>query len=107
MVTEVNPLGVNGSEYHGIKRRRVDWREKGLRVTRLRLLSDPGYPFWDVSYCYGEIRHADGSVEPVRVNLGFRELPRRRWKTAIVDAAKRDGVHAKRLGIFDAISSLI
>src|SRR5262245_38576752 len=26
------------------------------RVTRLRLVTDPGFPLWDVSYCYGRLK---------------------------------------------------
>lgn len=86
--------------------RRVDWTDPELaRVTRLRLLSDPGFPAWDVSYCHGVLK----SGEPVEVVLPFDQLPKGRGKflRAIVDHAIRDGVHAKRLGVFDAISTLI
>lgn len=78
---------------------------KLTKVTRLRLLSDPGFPFWDVSYCYGELK--DGSA--VRVSLPFHQLPKGKGRLngAIIEAAKADGVYAKRLGIFDVISTLI
>lgn len=77
----------------------VDWSTKGLRVTRLRLLSDPGYPYWDVSYCHGELngKHVD-------VLLPFSHLPKRGMSKEIVEHAKRDGVFAKGLGILGAIS---
>jgi hypothetical protein len=95
---------VNGNEYHAQFHgaRTVDWSTPGLRVTRLRLLSDPGYPAWDVSYCHGEI-----GDEKVHVELPFSQLPKRRYLAAIVTHAKRDGVNAKRMGVFDAISTLI
>lgn len=82
--------------------KRVDWTEPGLHVTRLRLLSDPGHPEWDVSYCYGEI---DG--EPVRVGLPFSSLPKRGVAKTIVEFARHDKVYAKGLGILDNISTLI
>lgn len=80
----------------------VDWTEPGLRITRLRLLTDPGHPVWDVSYCDGVL--PDGST--VSVRLPFDSLPKRNVSKAIVAHAKRDGVYAKRLGILDCISRL-
>ncbi len=80
----------------------VDWDHPGLKVTRLRLLSDPGIPFWDVSYCDGQL---DGYH--VKVGLPFSQLPKRQFLKAIVEYAKRDGVYAKGIGILDAISTLI
>lgn len=82
--------------------RTVDWTEKGLRITRLRLLSDVGFPVWDVSYCFGVI-----GAEKVRVALPFSQLPRRGMIRAIVQHAKRDNVYAKGLGILDNISTLV
>ena len=81
--------------------RTVAWTEPGLRITRFRLLSDPGFPAWDVSYCHGFV-----GDEPVSVALPFDQLPKRGWARAVVEHAKRDGVHAKRLGILDAVSTL-
>jgi hypothetical protein len=100
---EVNRLS-NGADYHSEFReaRTVMWTEPGLRITRLRLLSDPGYPHWDVSYCHGEVRG-----EKVHVALPFSDLPKRRMLAAIVQYAIEDNVNAKRMGVFDAISTLI
>lgn len=82
----------------------LDWGHPALaKVTRLRLVSDPGFPVWDVSYCWGETR--DG--EPCRVTLPFYQLPKRAISVAIIGHAREDGVYAKRLGIFDAISTCI
>jgi hypothetical protein len=101
-VNETNPLcGEHPCEKWDGKTR-VDWTEPGLKITRLRLLGDPGYPFLDVSYCYGEL---DGKT--VKVELPFSQLPKRRYKSAIVEFAKKDGVYAKGLGVFDALSTLV
>jgi hypothetical protein len=79
----------------------VAWDDPQLkRVVRLKLVTDPGFPFADVSYCYGDL--ADGS--PVRVRLPFHQLPRKGLHKAIVTHAVRDGVHAKRLGVLDAVA---
>ena len=101
---ETNSLNFNGHKYHSQYRnaRLVYWTEPGLRITRLRLLSDPGYPAWDVSYCHGQIGN-----ELVCVQLPFSDLPKRNVSKAIVGYAIRDNVYAKRLGILDAISTLI
>ena len=81
----------------------VDWRDRDLkRITILRLISDPGFPMWDVSYCHGE--RQDGTL--CRVHLPFHQLEKRRWKSEIVAWAREDGVWAKGLGIFDAVSTL-
>lgn len=76
----------------------VYWNDPSLkRIFRLRLLTDRGFPFYDVSYCYGTLR--DG--RNVRVSLPFHQLPKRSWKRAIIEHAKREGVFAKGLGILD------
>jgi|JI10StandDraft_1071094.scaffolds.fasta_scaffold52524_3 hypothetical protein len=76
----------------------VYWSDPQLaRVFRLRLLTDPGFPMYDVSYCYGTLRNGDN----VRVSLPFHQLRKRTWKSDIIDAAKRDGVYAKGLHIMD------
>jgi len=95
-----NPTAYHDDFTHRIERA-VPWTEPGLRVTRLRLLTDPGFPMWDVSYCHGMI-----GDEPVRVILPFGQLPKGRVSSAIIDHAKADGVYAKRLGILDSISTL-
>lgn len=108
LVNETNGL-INGLAYHAARAdqapRRVDWKEPGLKITRLRLLSDPGYPAWDISYCHGEI-----AGRPVDVELPFDQLRKGRrgpsLAAQIVEHAIADQVNAKRLGILDAISTL-
>jgi hypothetical protein len=99
---ELNGL-VDGLSYH---RERgfcptVGWETPGLKITRLRLVSDPGFPFWDVSYCHGTL---DG--KNVNVGLPFFQLPKRGMRKAIVDFAKKEGLFAKGMGILDNISTL-
>lgn len=80
----------------------VDWTEKGLRITRLRLISDPGFPLWDVSYCHGEV-----NGEPVEVQLPFDQIPKGRgfWRF-LVSQGIRDKVYVKGLLNESAISKL-
>lgn len=110
LANETNGL-INGLAYHAARAdanpSTVDWTAPGLKITRLRLLSDPGFPTWDVSYCHGEI-----NGRPVDVQLPFDQLAKsRRGKgpslaAQIVAHAIKDGVHARQSGILDAISTL-
>jgi hypothetical protein len=78
--------------------RKVYWNDPELdRVFRFRVLTDPGFPFYDVSYVYGVMK--DGTN--VRVDVPFYQLPKSTWKSAIVEFARKDKVNAKRLGFFD------
>lgn len=103
-VGEVNGL-VNGIAYHNSRYEQeggvetVDWDVDGLEITRLRLLSDPGFPFWDVSYCHGMLngRH-------VNVRLPFSDLPKYKMKAALYKEAKATGKFIK--GLFSSISTL-
>jgi hypothetical protein len=76
-----------------------------VRVTRLRLVSDPGFPMWDLSYCYGELK---GGV-PVRVRLPWHQFSRRYLKRDLVLMCKEAHVYAKGLGLLDesVISTLL
>ncbi len=82
----------------------VGWDDPSLsRIIRLRLLGDLDYPGWDVSYCHGVLQGEE--LKTVDVELHFVQLPQN-WKTAIVEHAKRSGVYAKGLGVFQAVSTL-
>jgi hypothetical protein len=84
----------------------VPWTDKGLaKIVRLRLISDPGYPFWDLSYCYGRMK--DGRY--VLVSVPFYQIPKNQVVSTILAEARRDGVYAKGLGLFnfDVISKLV
>jgi hypothetical protein len=98
----LSDYGVSGSDYHGqyASAPLVDWTEKGLYITRLRLIGDGG--ILDVSYCHGRL--ADGTL--VKVQVPFDRLPLRGHKRVIVEWAKREKVFAQGLGIFDNISIL-
>ena len=81
---------------------KVDWSDKRLaKITRLRLISDPLFPYWDLSYCWGVLK--DGTK--VRVQVPFFQLRKRSLRADIIRDAKRDRVYAVGLGIFDAIST--
>jgi hypothetical protein len=67
------------------------------RITRLRLLTDRGLPFFDISYCYGETK--DG--RQVRVDLGIYTLPRHNTKARLIEVAREAKVNAKALGLLN------
>ena len=98
-VIETNPLSAADKASREAANKTVDWTEPGLYITRLRLLSDPGFPFWDVSYCYGELNGT-----PVRVQVPFSQLPKKNMKAALYEEAKKTGHFIK--GLFDNISTL-
>jgi len=106
-VGETNGL-VNGITYHNERHsqeggvQEVDWTTEGLEITRLRLLSDPGFPVWDVSYCHGILdrQHVD-------VRLPFSQLPKYSkggYKAALYKEAQATGKFIK--GLFSSISTL-
>ena len=104
MYNEINPIpeGYHKEVTDQIQKT-VSWKAKGLkRVVRLRLVSDVGFPLWDVSYCHGEMN--DGTM--VDVQLPFSQLPKKKYREAIINYAKKDSVYAKGLQIFSAISTL-
>lgn len=67
------------------------------RITRLRLVTDAGYPVWDISYCYGQTKA--GAL--VRVDLGVYSLSRRNLKGDLIRAARAAGVNAKAMHLLD------
>lgn len=83
----------------------VWWGDPHLvKITRLRLLSDRGFPFWDVSYCWGRLD--DG--RNVRVTLPFHQLAKgKSISSRLYEQCVKAGVNGKRLGIYDAVSYLI
>ena len=102
-VGEVNGL-VDGISYHNERHKqknieKVSWVTEGLEITRLRLLSDPGYPAYDVSYCHGIL---DG--QHVNVELPFSELPKYKMRSFLYKEAKKTGCFIK--GLFSSISTL-
>lgn len=103
-VGEVNGL-VNGIAYHDERHNQeggvdtVCWTTPGLEITRLRLLSDPGFPAWDVSYCHGILKGRHVNVE-----LPFSQLPKYNMKSWLYKEAQKTNVFIK--GLFSSISTL-
>lgn len=68
-----------------------------VRIIRIRLISDSGFPVWDLSYCWGEMR--DGSR--VHVKFGRNQFRKKNLKGDLIAEAKRMGVYAVGLGMLD------
>jgi hypothetical protein len=92
----------------------VYWTSKQLkRIVRFRIVGYNywEYPWWDFSYCYGELHHYHGSTRCadksckqegplVQVDGPFDRLPQN-WKGEMYKRAVKDNVYAKGLGIFE------
>lgn len=100
---ETNPM-IDHDRYHAVDRTlEVQLDDPRLaQITRLRLLSDWGYPYWELSYCHGVLK--DGTA--VRVQLPRHIFPKRGLHRALVEMAREAGVYAKGLGMLDNISTL-
>ena len=70
-----------------------------VRITRLRLVTDRGFPVWDLSYCYGRL--SDGTN--VRVNLPQHQFSKRELNRDLLLMCKAAGRYGKALGIFDPL----
>lgn len=66
-----------------------------VTIVKVRAISSPGFPFWDVQYVHGEL--ADGSR--VRVDLGITQIPKGNVTGTLVDAARNAGRYAKGIGL--------
>lgn len=72
-----------------------------VSIDRIRLLTEPGFPLYDLSYCWGTLR--DG--RHVRVDLGRYQFARARGgqgkslKGQLIECAREAGVNAKALGM--------
>jgi hypothetical protein len=73
------------------------WDKDLARIERLRLISDIGFPVWDVSYCWGVLK--DGTK--VRVQLPVFQFSKRNLRRDIVKMCQDAGVYAKGLGLLE------
>lgn len=97
--TETNGLVNAQEEINKVDFSRNVWLDDPdlVRVTRLRLISDPGFPVWDLSYAWGEMK--DGSV--VHLRFPVNQFSKRHLKADLIDMARSMGVFAKGLGLLD------
>jgi len=97
-VVEINPITDEFKRIREAADETVDLGDPRLaRITRLRLVTDPGFPMWDLSYCYGRLK--DGT--DVRVQLPQWQFSKRNLNGDLIAMCKEAGVFGKALGIFD------
>lgn len=113
-VAETNPLWMSGYDHSQVERTTVKLSDPRLvRVVRLRMNTDSTWNEWEIVYCHGVIRE-NGRDRFVNVDLmGYdRILKKGHGRRATVDGrdlvriAQEAGVHARRIGLFDAVSTL-
>lgn len=96
-VNETNPLWASEVTHETIEEHVSLGDPRLARVTRLRLLTDPGYPFFDISYVYGVLK--DGRHCRIEGHPG--SLGRRTIKKELIEWAREEGAYAKGLGLLD------
>jgi hypothetical protein len=95
---ETNSLTEGQREFQMSATEVVDLSSKRLeRITRLRLVTDRDFPFWDLSYCYGIT--TDGKA--VRVRLQTWQFSKADLNGDLIRMCKAAGRYGKALGIFD------
>ena len=106
-----------GSTYHMDRRptRTVYWDEPNLYITRFRMVSDRGFPAWDVSYCHGRIGDEEVDVELPFDQLrkyGFKFkrkdgiIGKGGWKAHLMAWGRKEDVNVWKLGIIENVSLL-
>lgn len=97
-VLESNPITDEVKKFRDEIEDEVDLDDSRLRrITRLRLVTDPGFPMYDLSYCYGILK--DGTK--VRVRLPRWQFPKRNFRGSLIEMCREAGVYGKGLGILD------
>lgn len=98
-VDETNPLWMSEATHENVDYdQHVVLADRNLvRIVRVRLLTEPGYPYYDVSYIYGQMK--DGSY--VRLADAPMHLSRRNPKGDLIAWAKESKRFAKDLGLLD------
>jgi hypothetical protein len=96
-VNETNPLWTSEVTHETITEEVTLGDPRLDRVTRLRLLTEPEYPFFDISYVYGVLK--DGTH--VRITGAPMHLGRKTIKRDLIEWAKEEKAFAKGLGLLD------
>lgn len=98
-IHETNPAP-QGYAFATVPQASCYWTAPTLKMTRLRLTSDQGFPMWDVSYAHGRILTSEGWVA-VEVLLPFHQVPKHNITGFILDWARKENVYARGMGILD------
>lgn len=96
--------------HHEIERERICVTQmialaKGNKVTsdRLRLVSDPGYPYWDISYWHIDINGTKYEIGSIQSFFGDEDLTKKGYKSQIYNACKDNGIFIHNM--FNSIST--
>lgn len=101
---ETNPLPDGGHDWDNFEQDAITLHElarRGGRISRLRMLTEPGTPFLDVSYCHGILpngRNVRLNVAPPMLRKGRGSEP---YMSDMIAWAKDEGVHGKSIGMLD------
>lgn len=96
-VNETNPIWASEVTHETIEEHVTLGDKRLARITRLRLLTEPGYPYFDISYVYGVLK--DG--RHCRIDGAPASLGRKTLKRDLIEWAKEEGAYAKGLGLLD------
>lgn len=105
-VRETNPLSDAGHDWDNFDHDRdytlSELQAAGGTVSRLRLLTEGGYPYMDISYCHATLPNGRN----VRVNLADAPDIRKGkgsqpFKADLIEWAKRQNVYGKKIGLLD------
>lgn len=104
-VRETNPLGPEGHDWSRFADGAMTLAQlqaAGGRVSRLRMLTEPGTPFLDVSYVHGVLPNGQ------QVHINLQDSPHLRkgrgsepYMSDMIGWAKREGVYGKAIGMLD------
>jgi hypothetical protein len=106
-VVETSNIAEFTSDWHGYLETLADnGRQFELdeiaKLTRVRFVTDRGFPYLDLSYAMGELpdgRHCRVRIDSARGGISFG---RKTYRSEIAAECKRLGVNANKLGVWDS-----
>lgn len=101
VVKETNPMPIG---YHKQEKEYISWEElkekKGIVAERIRFVSTPNFPFWDLTYLDVRVNNKLYSI----TNSPFSQVPKKDFKSYIYKILKEEEIFIKNF--FDCISKL-
>lgn len=108
-VHETGPLWMSGISHDQVRHDLGKFSladKRVVKIERLRLLTDRGFPWWDISYCYGRL----ATGELVNVDLGTYQIEKAGRgsvsKAHLIRIAKNAGRWAKGVGLLEQDGNL-
>jgi hypothetical protein len=101
---EINPLP--SKNYHDLDRKTISWysltKSDKITATRLRLLTSPNYPWFDVSYFHLTVNGEHVEIRDIPID----KLGRKTYKSELIQACKDQGIFVKDITSDFIISKL-